>query len=75
MLAPLRVDARGMRCPWPVLRFAKAVREAGEGQSVEMVADDPKAPDEIAALALAQGWDVSCVEVEDGFSFAYQKKS
>ncbi len=74
-MAALRVDTRGMRCPWPVLRFARVVREAGIGDRVELFADDPKAPTEIAALAAAQGWDVTCAEVEGGYRFAYQKKS
>ena len=50
-----RVDARGMRCPWPVLRLARAMRAADR---VTILADDPAAPGEIAALATAQGWDV-----------------
>jgi tRNA 2-thiouridine synthesizing protein A len=47
------VDARGMRCPWPVLRLARAMRTA---DSVTILADDPAAPGEITALAQAQGW-------------------
>lgn len=53
------VDARGMRCPWPALRLAKAMRGAA---SVRILADDPAAPREIAALATQHGWQV----VEDG---------
>ena len=51
-----RVDARGMRCPWPALRLARAMRESGG--PVLILADDPIAPGEIAALAAAQGWSV-----------------
>jgi len=47
------VDARGMRCPWPALRLARAMREAGEAR---IIADDPRAADELAALARAHGW-------------------
>jgi tRNA 2-thiouridine synthesizing protein A len=50
------VDARGMRCPWPVLRLARAMRA---GDSVTIAADDPAAPGEIAALAAANGWQVT----------------
>jgi tRNA 2-thiouridine synthesizing protein A len=49
------VDARGMRCPWPVLRLARALRTA---DAVMILADDPAAPAEIAALAATQGWAV-----------------
>jgi tRNA 2-thiouridine synthesizing protein A len=49
------VDARGMRCPWPALRLAKAMIEM---DAAVLLADDPAAPTEIAALAAAQGWSL-----------------
>jgi len=55
-----RIDARGMRCPWPVIRLAKAVREGAS--QVVIHADDPIAPGEIAALAEAKGWAVKPAE-------------
>jgi tRNA 2-thiouridine synthesizing protein A len=57
------VDARGMRCPWPVLRLARAMRGA---DAVTILADDPAAPGEIAALAAAQGWTLT--QRDGGFS-------
>ena len=50
---PVSVNARGMKCPWPVLRAARAMRAA---DAVVVEADDPIAPAELAALATAQGW-------------------
>jgi tRNA 2-thiouridine synthesizing protein A len=50
------VDARGLRCPWPVLRLARAMRSADRAT---IIADDPAAAGEIAALAAVQGWAVS----------------
>lgn len=49
----LIVDARGMRCPWPALRLARAMRGAAD---VLLIADDPQAGREIAALADEHGW-------------------
>jgi tRNA 2-thiouridine synthesizing protein A len=49
------VDARGLRCPWPVLRLARAMRDS---RDVTILADDPAAPAEIAALAQAKGWEI-----------------
>ena len=49
----ITVDARGMRCPWPALRLVKAMVDADEAL---LLADDPIAPAEIAALAAAKGW-------------------
>ncbi len=49
------VDARGMRCPWPALRLARAMRAERE---VLLLADDPQAAREVAALAAAQDWRI-----------------
>ena len=54
--AALVVDARGMRCPWPALRLARAMREAAD---VLLLADDPQAEREVAALAGEQGWTLT----------------
>lgn len=56
--AALVVDARGMRCPWPALRLARAMREA---RDVELIADDPQAGREVAALAGEHGWRIAPV--------------
>lgn len=53
------LDLRGMRCPWPALRVARALREAGEGAAFLAVADDPAAPGEIGIVAAERGWRVS----------------
>lgn len=50
------VDARGMRCPWPVLRLARAMR--GQDRAL-LIADDPNAEREVRALAAEQGWQVA----------------
>ena len=50
---PFEVEARGMRCPWPALRAAKAMRDH---DNVLIRADDPIAPRELAALAEERGW-------------------
>ena len=47
------IDARGLKCPWPALRLARAMRDQ---DSVTIVADDPIAPSEIAALSAERGW-------------------
>ena len=47
------VDARGMRCPWPALRAARALREH---KAILVHADDPIAPQELAAMAQDRAW-------------------
>ena len=62
----IEIDARGMRCPWPALRLARAMRDL---PAVRIIADDPAAAREIAALAHAHGWQLT----RDGTSFAITK--
>jgi tRNA 2-thiouridine synthesizing protein A len=50
------VDARGMKCPWPALRLARAMR--GD-LAVILLADDPQAGREVAALAAEHRWTVT----------------
>ena len=49
------IDARGLRCPWPALRLARALRD-GAG-TIEVRADDPAAGRELRAVAQAAGRD------------------
>ncbi|KQN25767.1 redox protein [Sphingomonas sp. Leaf33] len=58
----MRIDARGMRCPWPALRLAKTLRTA-DGP-VEVMADDPIAPRELAAVATAAGWSIEPIAAD-----------
>ena len=57
------IDARGLKCPWPALRLARAMREVDE---IVIVADDPIAPAEIAALAAENGWAVANLDTAIG---------
>ena len=54
------IDARGMRCPWPAIRLAKALRE--RSAQVRLWADDPAAPRELALVAAAAGATIRTVE-------------
>lgn len=50
---PITVDARGLRCPWPVLRLDRALRDGAT--VVDLLCDDVGAPAEIAAYAAERG--------------------
>ena len=56
---PLVIDARGLKCPWPVLRAARAMREA---RDVILLADDPVALVDVPALAAANGWALNITD-------------
>lgn len=55
---PRLVDARGMLCPWPVIRLGRAAREMGGVGAVRVLADDPIAPAELAKLCAERGWRI-----------------
>ncbi len=67
----LVVDARGMRCPWPALRLARAMRTAPH---VLLIADDPQAGREVAALAAEHGWQVEADPAADGADRWYVRR-
>ncbi|WPH17011.1 sulfurtransferase TusA family protein [Variovorax paradoxus] len=50
---PVHVDARGTRCPVPILRLRKAVGRSMPGQVIVLVTDDPSA---LANVQQALGW-------------------
>jgi tRNA 2-thiouridine synthesizing protein A len=50
----IHVDARGLRCPLPVLRLRKF---AAPGAVVELIADDPAAAVDLPAFAREMGWE------------------
>lgn len=53
--AVIELDARGMRCPEPVLKLRAALREAPPGTRVRLRADDPLAGVDVKAYCLRSG--------------------
>ena len=51
----VEIDARGLKCPWPAIRVAKAMRGGAPGDDYLIRADDPAARGEIERLADAAG--------------------
>ena len=46
------VDARGQPCPYPVLALRNALAALPAGAEVELLADDPLSPVDVAAYCL-----------------------
>ncbi|NMR19342.1 sulfurtransferase TusA family protein [Cellulomonas fimi] len=63
---PLVVDARGLRCPLPVVELARAARGAPDGTLLTVLATDPAARHDVPAWARLRGHAVvACLE-DDG---------
>lgn len=55
--ADVVLDARGLRCPLPVIRLAERTRSAEPGTIVEVLATDPAARADIPAWCRMTGQD------------------
>jgi tRNA 2-thiouridine synthesizing protein A len=65
----LVLDCRGQRCPLPVIVLARRIAEAGAGELVRVDADDPAAPNDIAAWCRMRGHTYVGIEPQpDGVS-------
>lgn len=60
------VDARGHRCPTPSLRLQKAMRGAGPGARLILLATDPMARIDVPHLMAGLGGRVVSIEEADG---------
>ena len=49
LVNPIEVDARGLRCPLPVIRLAEAARDAPAGTWIVVLTSDPAARYDIPA--------------------------
>ncbi|GAB3263194.1 sulfurtransferase TusA family protein [Kineosporia babensis] len=52
------VDARGLRCPLPIIRLAAAARLAVPGSTITVLSTDPAAEPDIAAWCRMRGAEV-----------------
>jgi TusA-related sulfurtransferase len=56
--ARLTVDARGRRCPIPVIELARRIGDVEPGGTVELLADDPAAALDVAAWCRMRGQEL-----------------
>ncbi len=60
------IDARGHRCPTPSLKLQKAMREAGPGARLTLLATDPMARIDVPHLIAGLGGEVVSIDEADG---------
>jgi len=61
---PLLIDARGERCPMPVVRTKRAMRGEGANLGIVLLVDDEEALQDIPALLKRHGWPEAALEEE-----------
>ncbi len=68
------LDATGLACPQPMLQAKRALKPLAPGQTLEVRATDPGAPEDLAALARRGGHELLVSEREGhGFRLLLRK--
>jgi len=73
-MSDLEIDARGLLCPLPVLRLARALRRAPSGTVAVLLATDPAAAADVEAFCRETGDTLLSTEQQGKlFRFRVQK--
>jgi tRNA 2-thiouridine synthesizing protein A len=69
------IDARGLKCPMPIVRTAQAIKTVASGAYFEVLATDPGAVADFAAWSRTTGNQLLNSEITDGvYRFVLQRK-
>ena len=60
------LDARGLRCPLPVLKARKRLKALARGECLTMLADDPAAVIDVPHFCAEQGHVLEAQGEQDG---------
>jgi len=73
--ADKELDARGLKCPLPILRTKKSLSDMSSGQVLRILATDPGSVKDFQAFAKQTGNTLlSSAEQEGEFTFFMQKR-
>jgi len=61
-----QIDAVGLVCPLPVLRFKKRTKDLPNGTLVDFLADDPTGRKDLQALCDITGHQIESIDEEKG---------
>ncbi|MEX0605613.1 MAG: sulfurtransferase TusA family protein [Marinobacter sp.] len=64
-----QIDAVGLVCPLPILRFKKRIQNLPSGTQVELLADDPSGRRDLQLLCELTGHRIEWVREEDAGVF------
>jgi len=69
------LDAKGLKCPMPIVRTAQAMKNLASGQLLEVLATDPGAVADFAAWSRSTGNEIVTSSVEGGvYRFIVRRK-
>jgi tRNA 2-thiouridine synthesizing protein A len=67
------LDVRGLACPIPLIRARRALAGMAAGEILVVLATDPEAPIDLAALAADEGHAIEREEVGDAWRITLTK--
>jgi Predicted redox protein, regulator of disulfide bond formation len=71
----LTLDARGLKCPMPIVKTAQAIKNVVSGELLEVLTTDPGAVADFAAWSRATGNDIVEQTIQDGvYRFVLRRK-
>ena len=71
----VRLDARGLKCPMPIVKTAQAIKTVPSGQLLEVLATDPGSTADFNAWSRSTGNEVVESSVQDGvYRFVLRRK-
>ena len=69
------LDARGLKCPMPIVKTAQAIKTVEQGQLLEVLATDPGAVADFGAWSRSTGNELVESSVTDGvYRFVLRRK-
>jgi tRNA 2-thiouridine synthesizing protein A len=70
-----KLDARGLKCPMPIVNTAPAIKTIDQGDLLEVLATDPGAVADFAAWSRSTGNEIVESGVQDGvYRFVLRRK-
>ena len=68
------VDAKGQSCPGPLVSLAKALKDAGSGELLELLATDPVSKSDVPSWAELSGNELlEASEVDGVYRYVVRK--
>ena len=72
--AKLSLDFKGLLCPMPVVKLAKAIKEIQVGETLEAVATDPGVMADIPAWTRSTGHELVALDKREDKTFKFVVK-
>lgn len=74
-LEAVLLDARGLKCPMPIVKTAQQIKTLASGELLEVLATDPGATADFAAWSRSTGNELVTSSVQDGvYRFVLRRK-